>query len=206
MINIQKHIISEAFEQLAKKNKLKESIKSDLFRIFDSNGFDTSKESVKNYIDAAEEYIEMAQETEPTYSAEEWYSDTLRNAPEELNELKDDEDDTVEADWEDTTEVKFDESVKYPNGELVTDIDLDTYLDYYYGEDRDRDNNNYSVREKQRATDYWFKKHDTPFNESKLTEAPLTPAEYAAKARARKASNPLQKINSQLNPDMSVTD
>ena len=114
-----------------------------------------------------------------------------------FNELKDDKDEdyTEVADWEDTTEVDFDESVKYPNGELVTDIDLDTYLDYYYGEDRDRDNNNYSVKEKQKATDYWFKKNDAPFNESKLTEAPLTSKEYADKLskKSRKKSKSIRK-------------
>lgn len=46
-------------------------------------------------------------------------------------------------------------------------------------------------------------------DESKLTEAPMGVKDYAARLRARKAEkgqNPLEKINSQLDPDMSITD
>lgn len=46
-------------------------------------------------------------------------------------------------------------------------------------------------------------------SESKLTEAPMDVKDYAARLRARKAEknrNPLEKINSQLDPDMSITD
>ena len=64
----------------------------------------------------------------------------------------------------------LEESVKYPNGEEVTDIDLDTALDYQYGTDRDPDNSKYTEEEKQRAINYWLKKTDpSPYDES-LTE------------------------------------
>ena len=46
-------------------------------------------------------------------------------------------------------------------------------------------------------------------NESKLTEAPMDVKDYAARLKARKAEksqNPLKKINSQIDPDMSITD
>lgn len=46
-------------------------------------------------------------------------------------------------------------------------------------------------------------------SESKLTEAPMDVKDYAARLRARKAEksqNPLEKINSQIDPDMSITD
>ena len=57
-------------------------------------------------------------------------------------------------------------SVHYPNGEPVSDIDLDKYLDYNFGTDRDKDNNNYTEEEKQRSVDYWFKKHDRSLHAS----------------------------------------
>lgn len=55
---------------------------------------------------------------------------------------------------------KVSSSVTYPNGVEVSDIDLDTYLDYNFGEDRDRDNSKYTDEEKQRAVNYWFAKQD----------------------------------------------
>ncbi|MBO7697200.1 MAG: hypothetical protein J6Y28_04350 [Acholeplasmatales bacterium] len=110
MIDIQKHIISEAFEQLSKSTKLKESLKGDLINLFKSKGYDIDKDAVKNYIDSAEEYIEMVREDDMRYSVEDWYKETSMNYPEDLKELRDSEDDTAEADWEDTTDVKFDES------------------------------------------------------------------------------------------------
>ena len=104
----------------------------------------------------------MVREDDLKYSVEDWYRETKANYPEDLKELEDPEDDTVEVDWSDETDIDFDESLK----------------------------------------------------ESRLTEAPLTPAEYAAKARARKSKKEpeeneesiLQKINAKLDPDMSVTD
>jgi hypothetical protein len=60
VINIKTHIISEAFEQLSKSEKLNESVKSDLLKLFKSKGFDLTREDVHNYIDSAAEYIEMA--------------------------------------------------------------------------------------------------------------------------------------------------
>ena len=62
------------------------------------------------------------------------------------------------------------ESVVYPNGEKVTDIDLDKALDYQYGTDRDQDNSKYTDEEKQKAVDYWMKKTDpSPYNENLIT-------------------------------------
>lgn len=46
-------------------------------------------------------------------------------------------------------------------------------------------------------------------SESKLTEAPMDVKDYAARLKARKAEksqNPLEKINSQIDSDMSITD
>ena len=64
----------------------------------------------------------------------------------------------------------LEESVRYPNGEEVTDIDLDKALDYQYGTDRDPDNSKYTEEEKQKAVNYWLKKTDpSPYDES-LTE------------------------------------
>lgn len=59
------------------------------------------------------------------------------------------------------TNISSTTGVYYPNGKEVTDIDLDTYLDYNFGTDRDKDNSKYTTEEKQRSVDYWFKKHDT---------------------------------------------
>lgn len=113
-------------------------------RLLKSKGFDVTRKDVLNYIDAAEEYIEIARDqTGEDYSVQDWYKETKANYPEDLRALK---------------------------------KDLD---------------------------------------ESRLTEAPLTPAEYAARARARKAKKDseeengesiLYKINAKLDPDMSVTD
>lgn len=64
----------------------------------------------------------------------------------------------------------LEESVRYPNGEEVTDVDLDIALDYQYGTDRDPDNSKYTEEEKQKAINYWLKKTDpSPYDES-LTE------------------------------------
>ena len=52
----------------------------------------------------------MVREDDMRYSVEDWYKETSMNYPEDLKELRDSEDDTAEADWEDTTDVKFDES------------------------------------------------------------------------------------------------
>ena len=59
------------------------------------------------------------------------------------------------------TNISSTTGVYYPNGKEVTDIDLDTYLDYNFGTDLDKDNSKYTTEEKQRSVDYWFKKHDT---------------------------------------------
>ena len=68
------------------------------------------------------------------------------------------------------TNISSTTGVYYPNGKEVTDIDLDTYLDYNFGTDRDKDNSKYTTEEKQRSVDYWFKKHDT-IRGSESTEA-----------------------------------
>lgn len=61
------------------------------------------------------------------------------------------------------------EAVYYPNGEIVPEnsVDMDKFLDYNFGTDRDRDNSSFTTEEKQRAVDYWFKKHEpSPYDES----------------------------------------
>ena len=57
------------------------------------------------------------------------------------------------------------ESVSYPNGNEVSndDVNLDIALDYMFGEDRDPNNDNYTDDEKQRAINYWIEKTDSPF-------------------------------------------
>lgn len=59
--------------------------------------------------------------------------------------------------------------------------------------------------------DYFYPKKNKSekVKESKLTEAPMDVKDYAARLRARKAEkdqNSLEKINSQIDPDMSITD
>lgn len=64
------------------------------------------------------------------------------------------------------------ESIKYPNGMSVSDIDLDKALDYQYGTDRDKNNSTYSDEEKQRAVNYWMDKTDPrPDGKSYMEEA-----------------------------------
>ena len=52
------------------------------------------------------------------------------------------------------------DEVYYPNGQVVPDdsVDMDKFLDYNFGTDRDPDNSHYTTEEKQRAVDYYFKK------------------------------------------------
>lgn len=56
--------------------------------------------------------------------------------------------------------VQSSDDVFYPNGSKVSDVDLDKYLDYNFGEDRDKDNSKYTKEEKQRSVNYWFKKNE----------------------------------------------
>ena len=48
-------------------------------------------------------------------------------------------------------------TLKYPNGEKVSSVDLDKALTYKYGEDRDKDNDSFTDEEKQKAVNYWVK-------------------------------------------------
>lgn len=60
-------------------------------------------------------------------------------------------------------------SVFYPNGMEVPEnsVDMDMFLDYNFGTDRDRDNSHYTTEEKQKSVDYWFKVHEPgPFEEN----------------------------------------
>lgn len=63
----------------------------------------------------------------------------------------------------------LDEAVYYPNGEIVPEnsVDMDKFLDYNFGTDRNKDNSSFTTEEKQRAVDYWFEKHEpSPYDES----------------------------------------
>lgn len=70
-----------------------------------------------------------------------------------------DEDDIIEEEYNEGSE-SSDKEVVYPNGMPVTDVDLDTALDYQYGTDRDPDNSTYTNDEKQRAVYFWLDKTD----------------------------------------------
>lgn len=63
----------------------------------------------------------------------------------------------------------LDEAVYYPNGAVVREdsVDMDKFLDYNFGTDRNKDNSSFTTEEKQRAVDYWFKEHEpSPYDES----------------------------------------
>lgn len=65
-----------------------DSLKRELTSFLDDREYDTSDSEVKDYIDNAAEYIQMARDAGNTYSVEEWYKDTKENYPEDLKELK----------------------------------------------------------------------------------------------------------------------
>lgn len=95
---------------------------------------------------------------------------------------------------------RINESVKYPNGQPVTDIDLDKALDYQYGTDRDKNNSTYSDEEKQRAVNYWMDKTDPrPDGKSYMKEA-VAP-DYSPK-QTGKAYKVFRVKNGKLYPPM----
>ena len=163
----------------------------------------------------------MVREDDLKYSVEDWYRETKANYPEDLKELEDPEDETIEADWEDTTEVKFDESLLT---ERYSFPEVDDALHHFWndlGKDPEVDDvigfleDEYPDWVPTDPDDYgrWY--HDVAgeisarLSESKLTEAPMDVKDYAARLRARKAEksqNPLEKINAQLDPGMEITD
>ena len=176
----------------------------------------------------------MVREDDLRYSVEDWYRETKANYPEDLKELEEPEDDTVEADWSDETDIEFDESLNNTLNEEVSKTPL------IFKAKNDFDNTDLSVKlcdilnewdipydsARKRAGKYYINIHgnnidraklaienseffDQWLNESKLTEAPMDVKDYAARLKARKAEkgqNPLEKINSQIDPDMSITD
>ena len=92
------------------------------------------------------------------------------------------------------------EAIKYPNGQPVTDIDLDKALDYQYGTDRDKDNSTYTDAEKQRAVNYWIDKTDpSPDGKSYMEEA-VAP-DYSPK-QTGKAYKVFRVKNGKLYPPM----
>lgn len=95
---------------------------------------------------------------------------------------------------------KLDEAIKYPNGQPVTDIDLNKALDYQYGTDRDKNNSTYSDEEKQRAVNYWMDKTDPrPDGKSYMEEA-VAP-DYSPK-QTGKAYKVFRVKNGKLYPPM----
>lgn len=63
-------------------------IKQSLIDLFDKEGYDTDADDVKEYIDAAKEYIDMVQSDDGRYySVDAWYKDTQENYPEDLQGL-----------------------------------------------------------------------------------------------------------------------
>lgn len=79
---------------------------------------------------------------------------------------------------------------------------IDDFIEQYSLDDEDYT----EVADQEDTTDADF---DESLKESKLTEAPMDVKDYAARLRARKAEkgqNPLEKINSQIDPNMSITD
>lgn len=92
------------------------------------------------------------------------------------------------------------EAIKYPNGQPVSDIDLDKALDYQYGTDRDPDNSTYTDDEKQRAVNYWMDKTDPrPDGKSYMSEA-VAP-DYSPK-QTGKAFKVFRVKNGKLYPPM----
>ena len=62
-------------------------------------------------------------------------------------------------------------SVKLPTGKII-DInspEMNRFLDYNYGTDRDKDNTHYTQEEMQKSVDYWFRKVESDPTRSKLT-------------------------------------
>lgn len=78
----------EDLKELKKKDSTHSNIEDEVLKIFDENDFDVEDEEVKKYAEAAAEYIEDARNQWPQYSVEEWFEDTKKNYPEDLDELK----------------------------------------------------------------------------------------------------------------------
>lgn len=86
-------------------------------------------------------------------------------------------------------------------------LELDDLTDDEYKEYKDEYNRTMKMVRKTYYSE--SKSRDPRLDESKLIEAPMDVKDYAARLRARKAEkgqNPLEKINSQIDPDMSITD
>ena len=75
----------------------------------------------------------------------------------------------------------YESLIKYPNGEKASNLDIHDALNYYYGTDRDMDNNKYTDKEKQKALNYWIKKTDSPNTLKEGTKRPFDVESLAKK-------------------------
>ena len=81
--DVPEHIFNEAM------NESVGTIRDEVLKVLDDNGYDTQDKDVMSYADAAAEYIEMTRaETDGRYSVGQWFKDTKQNYPEDLKELK----------------------------------------------------------------------------------------------------------------------
>lgn len=80
---------SEEFDPL--KIPVLEYLSNKVLEYLRNEGYDVDAEGIKNYADAAAEYIELVRDSDPEnsrYSVEDWYKDTKLNYPEELDNLE----------------------------------------------------------------------------------------------------------------------
>ena len=96
--------------------------------------------------------------------SDQYWSDYIDELNDEFGDPDDydEDDDYEEEDDEDMDEsLDSDDAVYYGNGEIVPEgsVDMDKALDYQFGTDRNPDNSTFTRDEKQRAIDYWEKKH-----------------------------------------------
>lgn len=168
--------LAEAIENnsMASVNKILHESEEQLYKVVISSGATKRNFESALYEDEAEEIVD--------YYGGRWIDE---NGFEWNMYIEEDDDSTEHAMVDDSYDMEDDEraqrecveslneAVYYPNGEIVPEdsIDMDKYLDYNFGKDRDKDNSTFTTEEKQRAVDYWFKKHEpSPYDES-LTEA-----------------------------------
>lgn len=187
MINIQKHIISEAFEQLSKSVKLNES------KVMESNTqFDIH--AVLNANGEYEDLTEIVKDPSKIIIYDTW--DQMLKDRDNLH--------TYYIRQNGDKEYEVMKYSKWSGDQYVGYVGPHGYssLEELYN----RNPGKYDTDDVCLVKEFHI---EEKLSESKLTEAPMDVKDYAARLRARKAEkdqNPLEKINSQIDPDMSITD
>jgi len=173
VISIQKHIISEAFEQLSKSAKLNESKLPEAYII------------EPKYRDGDVVFVGDASGYHGTFLID----GDFKKIPEEL--------------YHNIRRITKYSNLDKPYYKVEYKIDSDSLFEKDYQEFFNR------IIPILRDVGISVLKSAEDITESKLTEAPMDVKDYAARLKARKAEkgqNPLEKINSQIDPDMSITD